>query len=497
MAVSPLVTHAAARNPALLIGVVVVAVLIAAADGYGYHRDELYFIAAGEHLAWGYPDQGPVAPLIARAMQELAPDSLTVLRIPSALATGALVLLTGVMTRELGGGRRAEALAAACAGIGVVFLFTGHLLSTTTFDLLAWTALTFIVIRAVRTDDDRFWIPAGVLLGIALLNKPLPAFLAVGLLIGVAIAGPRRLLRSPWVWAGAAIALLVWLPWLVWQTDHDWPQVDVSSSIAEGGSTSSEPRWALLPFQLLLVSPFLAPVWIAGLVRLFRDPELRDLRFLGWTWAALAVIFIATGGKPYYLAGLLPLLLAAGAPAVDRWLERGRRGLRRSALAAALALSAVVSALISLPLLPLEELDPVIAMNDDVANTVGWPDFTRTVAEVRDGLPDGDQAIIFTRNYGEAGAVDRFGPDHGLPRAFSGHNGYAEWGTPPGSKGPAILVGFDDRGWVERRFSGCAIRARIEAEGGVDTEEDGEPIWVCEGPRRPWRDLWPDLRVFG
>ena len=485
----------AAERPAALIGIAVAVVLAAAAGGYGYHRDELYFIAAGDHLAWGYPDQGPVVPLIARALEELAPGSLTVLRIPSALATGVLVLLTGLMARELAGGRRAEALAAACAAVGVVFLFTGHLLSTTTFDLLAWTALTFLVIRIVRTGHDRLWIPAGVLLGVALLNKPLPAFLAVGLLIGVAIAGPRRLLRSPWVWAGAGVALLVWLPWLVWQTDHDWPQIDVSSSIAEGGSTSSEPRWALLPFQFLLVSPFLAPVWIAGLVRLFRDPDLRDVRFLAWTWAALAVIFLATGGKPYYLAGLFPVLLAAGAPAVEPWLDRGRRGLRRAALGGALAASAVVSALISLPLLPEEELDAVIAMNGDVANTVGWPAFTRDVAEVRDGIPRGDRAVIFTRNYGEGGAVDRYGPDHNLPRAYSGHNGYAEWGTPPASRGPVIVVGNVDRSWIDGRFRGCTIRKRIDAD--AETEEDGRPIWACAGPTRPWRELWPDLRVLG
>jgi 4-amino-4-deoxy-L-arabinose transferase-like glycosyltransferase len=475
----------------------VAGVLVAASGGYGYHRDELYFIAAGERLAWGYPDQGPVTPLIARAMEELAPGSLTMLRLPSALATGCLVLLTGLLARELGGGRRAEALAAACAAVGVVFLFTGHLLSTTTFDLLAWTALTFIAIRAVRTGDDRLWLPAGVVLGVALLNKPLPAFLAAGLLIGVAIAGPGRLLRSRWVWAGAATALLVWLPWLVWQADRGWPQVDVSSSIAEGGSTSSEPRWAFLPFQLLLVSPLLAPIWIAGLVRLFRDPELRPVRFLGWTWVALAVIFIASGGKPYYVAGLFPVLLAAGARDVERWLDRGRRGLRRAALGAALATSTLIGGVIALPLLPVEELDPVIAANGDVGNTVGWPAFVRTIAEVHDELPARGRTVLFTANYGEAGAIDRYGPGHDLPRAYSGHNGYADWGTPPGSQGPVIAVGFEDRAWLEDRFRGCTMRTRIEAEGGVDTDEDGAPVWVCAGPHSPWKDIWPRLRHLG
>ena len=473
------------RSPAIPLAAAVAAVLAAFAGRYGYHRDELYFLEAGQHLAWGYADQGPLTPLLARAMHELAGESLTVLRLPAALMAVGLVLLTGLLARELGGGRRAELLAAACAAVGVVFLTTGHLLSTTTFDLLAWTAVTYLVVRALRRGDDRLWPLAGVVLGLGLMNKPLPAFLAVGLLAGVAIAGPRRLIRSPWVWAGAGIAFAMWLPWLVWQTGHGWPQVDVSREIAAGGSTSSEPRWAVLPFQLLLVSPFLAPVWIAGLVRVFRDPELR---FLGWAWVVLAVVFMATGGKPYYMAGLLPLLLAAGAEPVLAWLGRGRRRARRAALAAAFVLSVAIGGPIALPVLPLDQLDPVLAMNDDVGNTVGWPGFVEQVAEVARREPG---AVVFTQNYGQAGAVERYG--RGL-RAYSGHNAFHEWGPPPDRQGPVIVVG----GGVDRSgFRGCTLARRIEIEAGVDNEEQGTPVWTCRGTVRPWSELWPELERLG
>jgi len=254
---------------ALIAGAVTV-VLAAFASGYGYHRDELYFVAAGQHLDWAYADQGPLTPMVARVMSEIAPSSLTVLRLPAALAAGVTVMLTGLLARELGGGRRAQLIAAACAAVASIVLVTGHWLSTSTFDLLIWTAVTWLAVRAVRTGEDRLWLVAGVVLGVGLLNKPLPAFLALGLLAGVAVAGPRRLLRNRYVWAGAVIALVLWSPWILWQQAHDWPQIDVSRSIAEGGSTSSEPWWAIVPFQLLLLSPPLAPVWIAGLVRLFR-----------------------------------------------------------------------------------------------------------------------------------------------------------------------------------------------------------------------------------
>jgi 4-amino-4-deoxy-L-arabinose transferase-like glycosyltransferase len=485
----------------------VVLVLVAFASGYGYHRDELYFLAAGERLDWAYTDQGPLTPLIARAMNELAPDSLTVLRLPSALAAGVTVLLTSLLARELGGGRRAQWIAAACGAVAVIVLFTGHLLSTSTFDLLVWTALTWLAVRAIRTREDRLWLIAGIVLGIGLLNKPLPAFLALGMLVGVAIAGPRRLLRNPYVWSGAAIALVLSSPWVIWQADHGWPQIDVSREIAAGGSTSSEAWWAIVPFQALLVGPLLAPIWVAGLVRLFREPALHDVRFMAWAWVVLAVVFMASGGKPYYLAGLLPTLIGAGAIEVDRWLDRGRAAVRRVALVAALAISGVTGAIIALPVLPADSADPVIAVNEDVGETIGWPEFAATVADVYRELPDGERAVILAGNYGEAGAIDRYGPALGLPRAYSGHNAYGDWGPPPDGSGPVIAVGLDFRespvapahadAGVDAQLRDCTVVARIDNDAAVDNQERGTRVFVCAGPRRPWSQVWPALRHLG
>jgi 4-amino-4-deoxy-L-arabinose transferase-like glycosyltransferase len=466
-------------------------VLGAFASGYGYHRDELYFVAAGRHLASAYADQGPITPLIARAMSEIAPGSLTALRLPSAIAAGLVVLLTGALTHEFGGGRRAQTIAAACAAVASVVLFTGHMLSTSTFDLLVWTAVSWLAVRAVRADEDRLWLAAGAVLGVGLLNKPLPAFLAAGLLAGVVVAGPRRLLRAPPAWAGAALALALWSPWIVWQARHGWPQIDVSRSIAAGRSASSQPWWAIVPFQLLLVSPLLAPVWIAGLVRLLREPELGRFRFIAWAWVVLAVVFIATGGKPYYLAGLLPVLLAAGALTVDGWL--GRHRIRRALLVGAIAASAAVDAVIALPVLPPADAGPVVAANADVGETIGWPEFARTVAGVARRLPRG--AVILTRNYGEAGAIDRYGPALGLGRAYSGHNAYGYWGPPPDGAAPVIAVGLHRAGAAHLR--GCRAAARIGNRAGIDNDERGTVVLVCRGPQRPWSVEWPALRHLG
>jgi len=310
------------------------------------------------------------------------------------------------------------------------------------------------------------------------------------------IAGPRRLLGNRWIWAGAVLALALWSPWLWWQTDHGWPQLEVSRSIAEGGSTSSEPWWSVLPFQFLLVSPVLAPVWIAGLVVLYRD---RELRFLAWAWGVLALTFMATGGKPYYLAGLFGVLLAAGAVEVDGWLARGSGRVRSTALGGAVALSGVVSMVIALPLLPAAGAGPVIEVNEDVGETIGWPELARTVATVVRGLADDDGVVVLARNYGEAGAIDRFGPALGLPRAYSGHNAYGDWGPPPddiGNPGPVVAVGLrpDE---LSAALQGCTQAARIDNDAEVDNQERGRAVMVCRGPRGRWSEVWPALRHLG
>jgi hypothetical protein len=483
-----------AVGPLVFLGGVVAVILLLGAHGYGYHRDELYFLAAGDHLAWGYADQGPLTPLIAHVMDGFASDSLTVLRLPSALMTGLTVVVTGAIAHEFGGGRRAQLVAASCMAVGAFPLFVGHVLSTSTFDLLAWAVVTWLAARAVRTGDAWIWPLAGIVVGLALLNKPLIAFLVAALLSGLVLAGPRQVLKQRGLWAGAALGLLLWAPWLVWQDLHGWPQLDVASSIASGGSGSSQSRWALLPFQFLLVSPLLSPIWIAGLGALLLRRPLRAVRFFAIAWLCLVLIFLITGGKPYYLAGLFPVLLAAGAIEVDAWLERGSARARRAVLGAAIALSGVVSIVLALPVLPARDTGLVLAANGDVGETIGWPFLARQVAAVARHAHS--RPVIFTANYGEAGAIDRFGPKLGLPSAYSGHNAFASWGPPPNRPGPVVVVGLgaDE---IARLFAGCRLVLHVDNDAGVDNDERGTPIYLCSRTRRPWSEIWGDLRHLG
>jgi hypothetical protein len=473
----------------------VTALLLAFAGGYGPHRDELYFLRAGRELAFGYVDQPPLTPLLARLMDELAPGSLVALRLPSALAAGVLVLVTGLMAREFGGGRAAQLLASASMAVSSILLIAGHLLSTTTPDLLAWTALSWLLVRAPR-DGGPVWLGTGAVAGIALQNKTQPAFLLAAVVLGILAVGPRSALRSPWPWAGGLLALALWAPNLVWQAANGWPQLELAEAIAAGSSGTSEPWYLFVPFQLVLVSPVLVPVWAIGWWRLARDPALGTWRAFAVAYAVLAVFFLVTGGKPYYLAGLYPVLLAAGAGPVVDWARRGAVRLRAGLLAAALALSLAIDGVLGLPVLPVERLGgtPVPDVNYDAGETVGWPAFTAAVRRARDRLPADESVAVLTGNYGQAGAIDRFAPD--LAPAYSGHNSYWTWGPPPEDVDTIVAVGIPEER-LDRWFARVAVVEQVDNGVGLENEEQGRPILTATDRLFPWSEIWPELRRLG
>jgi 4-amino-4-deoxy-L-arabinose transferase-like glycosyltransferase len=483
----------------LAIAAALAALLVAFSGRYGFHRDELYFIEAGRHLAWGYPDQPPFVPLVARLMSDLAPGSLVVLRLPSAVASASLVVLTALTARELGADRSGQTLAAACISVASMTLAAGHLLSTTTFDLPAWALLCLLVVRILRSGDQRLWLAVGLVAGAGLFDTDLVAFLMLAVVTGLLVVGPRRHLTSGWLYAGGAIALALWTPYLIWQAVHGWPELAISRSIANGGSGTSVSRWALLPEQLVLVSPYLAPVWVVGLVRLLRDPAMRWCRAVGVAYLVLAVVFVATGGKTYYLGAMLPVLLAAGAqPAVD-WARRGRASARRGLLIAAVLLS-LTAIPVTLPVLPVGLLrhTPIVSFNYDAGETIGWPSYVREIADVYASLPASERpfTVVLASNYGEAGAVDLYGPADGLPAVYSGHNAYWYWGPPPVSATEAVAVGFD-RSRLLPVCGSLALATHLDNHLGIDNQEQGAPVWVCGRLKSPWKTVWPSLRDFG
>ncbi|MEJ2860285.1 ArnT family glycosyltransferase [Actinomycetospora flava] len=478
----------------VLLGLAVTVLLLAVSARYGFHRDEFYYLVSGRHPAWGYVDNPPLTPALARWQAAVFGASPTALRLVPAVAVGLCVVITGRMARELGGDRVAAAVAAACAAGAAFPLATGHMLSTSTLDVLVWTALSWLLVRALR-DGGRVWLAVGLVAGVGLLNKSLvAAFLGV-VAAGVLAAGPRRVFRDPWLWGAAVLALAIWAPHLVWQATHGWPQLAFGQQIATVGNGGSEPRWTFPLFQLIEVSPFLVPVWVAGLWRLVRDPEVVWARAFAVAYGLLFVLLLVAGGKHYYLAGLYPVLLAAGAVPVVAWMRRGPA--RPRVVGAVLAVNVVVVAWLMLPIVPERSLpgSPQVAVSPIPAETVGWPTFVATVAEVVRGAPPG--TVVLTSNYGEAGAVDVFRATEpafaDLPPAFSGQNSYADWGPPPESATTVVAVGYDEAA-LRRWFTDVRVVTRIENEVGVDNEERGAPVAVASGRRDTWAALWPQIR---
>ena len=335
----------------------------------------------------------------------------------------------------------------------------------------------------------------GLVLGINLQAKFQVAILCAAMLLSTLVVGPRALLARPKLWAGAGIALVIASPALIWQALHGWPQLAFGRQVARVGNGGSEPRWAFPLLQALYVSPLLVPVWVAGLVALVREETLRAARPFAVAYGLLFVLLLAVGGKPYYLAGLYPVLLAAGAVAAVRWARQGR--VRGPALGAVLVANVVIVAWLMLPLVDERSLpgSPQVAVSPLPAETVGWPELVGTLAAVDRALPPGPRAhaVVLTRSYGEAGAVELLGPRVGLPPAYSGHNSYGDWGPPPESVTTVVAVGYDEA-TLRRWFADVRVVGRVDNAVGLPNEARDAPVAVASARRAPWAVLWPQLR---
>jgi 4-amino-4-deoxy-L-arabinose transferase-like glycosyltransferase len=469
------------------IGAVVAAlavVLLIMINRYGPHRDELYFLASGQRLAWGYPDQPSLTPLLARLASEVAPHSLLALRLASLIAMALLVVCAAEFARLLGGGRAAQVLTASTVAASVITVTLGHRLTTATFDTLVWTAVLLVVGHALRLDRPQLWLLAGLLAGLGLNNKTAVAVLMFAIFIGVLIFPTTRVqLRTAYPWLGSLIAIVLWLPNLVWQAQNNWPVLALSADIADeyGGITG---RLALLGQALAMFSPVIAIVWLYGLVELFRHPTWAKLRPIGVVFLVAAAVFLIAAGKGYYLAGAIVPLVAAGCTALAaRWSVR-----RLIVTGVVLAVSAVVAWPAFVPVLPVRTYATSFypALDSDQLETIGWPEFVESVRATLDSLPADQRAtaVVFTRNYGEAGALEWYGLDRPV---FSGHNAFAAWGPPPQGASPVIVIGLTD---PATSFSDCRVAAVINNNADAENEERGRQIWVCAGPQGGWAQQW-------
>ena len=484
---------------------------LAFAHRYGYFRDELYYIACSRHLAWGYVDQPPLIALLTWLELHLGGSSITSLRFLPALAGAALVVLTALIAREMGAGRFGISFAAlATATVGIYFVLD-YLMTMNAFEPLFWMGGAYLVVRIVNGGDQRLWLGFGVLAGLGLENKYSMAFFAGGIVLGLILTPQRKVFRSRWIWLGGAVALVIALPNLLWNVEHHWPFLELMRNIKLSGKDVELSPLAYVAQQIFIVNPVLFPLWLAGLLWMFAGREGRRYRALGCAYLVTLGFLVVENGKNYYLAPAYPMLLAAGALVLERLAMR--RGLRWVKPAAVMIVLAGVALLLPLGLpvlspeafiryesklpfaLPVSEKSHAgAAMPQYYSDQFGWEEMTVAVARAYDALPPEERAetCIGASNYGEAAAIDFFGPKYGLPHAISGHQNYFLWG--PGNCSGRTLILLGERG-PGRWHDQCAtveVAARLFHPYGILFEN--RPVIVCHGFKYDLRTIWPHLK---
>jgi hypothetical protein len=487
----------------IAVGGVAFAVLMAVSGRYGFDRDELYFLDCARHLQASYVDQPVLAPLLAWVSLKLFGVSLPGLRVWPALAAWATVVVAGLAAREFGGGRRAQLLAAVGTATMPVLLAADHLANTTPYELLAWSGLALIVVRIGRTGDCRWWLAGGLVAGLGVADDHSMSFFAIAVVIGVLLSGGRQMIWNRWFAAGAVIAVAFEVPDMWWQAQHQWATIAMTEALnRENGGLANIVPWVL--GQLGMTALALVWVWVIGLWCLSRSG--RPLwRALAWAYGLLFVLFALTAGKQvYYLAAAYVYLLAAGAVAIDGWLQARPRRLRTLVLATA-ALTAVALPG-ALPVLPPADLARTFyKSNATPLETIGWPELVRTVDAVWTSLPPSQRAsaVLYADNYGLAGAINELGRGMGLPTAVSRQN--SEWWWGPGNPHATTIVavapgpaggGTGYGAYLGLYFTSVRVAATLSNPYGVHNQQWGGHVYICTGPRLPWAQIWPLLREY-
>ncbi len=475
---------------------------------YGYFRDELYYLDAARHLDWGYVDFPPLVALYAKFALLLG-GSLHALRLIPAVFGSGLVALSMLIAWRLGGGPFAQGLTGLCILVAPAFLAMDNFLSMNAVEPLLWMGAVYILIRIVQTGNSRLWIWFGVIAGIGLENKHSTIFFCFAVFAALIISGYLSEIRKPWIWLGGVVALLLFLPNVLWQVRHGFPTLEDLANVRFSGKNVVLGPGAFIWQQIFLLSPSLFPVWLAGLVALLRDSRLR---VLGWTYLIFFVLMYALHAKHYYLFPIYPMLSAAGAIVIARWVASRPSGARLWPKAALVAGIIVLALPIDLFVLPVFSPDQYIAYSGFLnlqqvktevrqesrwpqifADQFGWEDLVGEVAVIYSSLPPEERAMtaIMAGNYGEAGAIDLFGPKYGLPPAICAHQNYFYWGTHGFDAGTMIILQADKR--ELQRYFGQVVEAGAHFnEYGM--AEENAPIYVCRYPRVRLSDVWADLK---
>ncbi len=488
---------------AVLLGIAAAVSLVHLATNgrYGFHRDEFQFLSDARHLDWGFVAYPPLTPFLERIGLEVFGLSLVGLRLFSVCAQAVAIVVTGLMARELGGNRLAQATAAIAVALSPLPLFNGTEFQYTSFDFLWWVLIAWFTIRLLRTENPRWWLGIGAVVGLGLLTKYSIVFFIAGVLGGLVLSQARRYFLSRWFWGGIALALTICLPNFLWQVGHGFISYQFLQHIHIRDVGQGRANGFLRDQFLICVNLFAAPLWVGGLVSFLRN---RRYRMLAWMYLIPLALFVLAKGRGYYMAAAYPMLLAMGAAAAERWVTSLPKLARRAVEAVFFAGLAVCGAYIWALILPLQSAGPLrefaLKNNGDLREEFGWNEMVKTVADIRDSLPPEQQAGVgvLVGNYGEQGAIEMLGPAYHLPLPISMTNSAWLRGYPAQAPSALIVLGFSAES-ANRAFTGCRLAGHNGNSEGIKNEESqsNPDIFVCGGPRLPWPEFWKKYQSFG
>jgi hypothetical protein len=484
---------------------------ISTATRYGIFRDELYYWDCANHLAWGYVDHPPFSIALLALWKAVFGASLLSLRVLPALAGAALILLVARLARRLGGGAVAQGLAALLAFAVPSYLGITGIYSMNAYELLFWAVGLWFFLDVLETGKRSAWIALGLCMGLGMLNKISVGVFAASAAVVIVASTRARVLRTAGPYLAGATAIAVLAPHVVWQVANDWPTREFIANAQRFKMTAMNPL-AFLGQVAMEMGPSLAPLHVAGLAALLFYPPLRRHRALAWVFLLSLAVFMVNRSKPYYTVAAFPPLIAAAAVWLEAAARRARLRWVAPVVAAHAGVSFAITAPFAIPLLPVEQfiayqeatgIRPSSGENRDAAelpqffaDRFGWEQLAAQVAEVFGALPAEDRTacLIVARNYGQAGAINYFGPRHGLPRAVCQHNSYYLWGWGRVAPKVFVIIG-QDREDLDATFAEVREVARTHARYAMP-DETNVPIWVCRGIRIPLDEAWRRGRMY-
>jgi len=478
------------------------------AGRYGFYGDELYYIACSKHLDFGYVDHPPLVALLTFIERSIFGETKFGLRFLSGLAGAVTVLFSAKIAGMLGGGKLARSLAALSICFAVAFPAMSSFFSMNPVDITLCTVFIYLLSRTIAVPSPEKWIKLGVLFGAGLLNKYTFLVLGFSVLLSLIITKRWDVLKSSWMYVGSMMSIVMFLPHVMWQIRNGWPTLEFMHNAAEFKNLSLSPFAFLLQLTIGL-NPFMLPLWLSGLLYLLLRKEIKKFRFLGWIAVVFLLVYLVQNSKIYYVFPIFPLLLSSGAVAVERFSQNYRVGWPKWVMGSAMVISGTVLMPLAVPILPVPQfvsyakslgLWNLIRMEKGEGDVMpihfvyrlGWEELVDSVSTAYNALPQNEkgECAILASWYGIAGAIDHFGPEHGLPNAICPRNNYWMWGPRNYSGDVVLAVGYDAQ-FLNQFFDSVVRVSYFKNPYAYDAE-----IYLCKRPRAPLSEMWIRLKRF-